>query len=36
MRTDMDVLVLGSFILEKTEQPVKAESDEWREEFVLD
>ena len=36
MRTDMDVLVLGSFILEKAEQPVQVESSEWREEFVLD
>jgi carbamoyltransferase len=36
MRTDMDVLVLGSFILEKSEQPARVESAEWREEFVLD
>jgi carbamoyltransferase len=36
MRTDMDVLVLGSYILEKSEQPARVESTEWREEFVLD
>jgi carbamoyltransferase len=36
MRTDMDVLVLGSFILEKSEQPARVESSAWREEFVLD
>jgi len=36
MRTDMDVLVLGSYILEKSEQPARVEGAEWREEFVLD
>ena len=36
MRTDMDVLVLGSYILEKSEQPARVEGTEWREEFVLD
>ena len=36
MRTEMDVLVLGSWILHKTEQPVWHEKDNWREEFVLD
>ena len=36
MRTDMDVLVLENFILEKTEQTPLAEDESWRTEFVLD
>jgi carbamoyltransferase len=36
MRTNMDVLVLENFILEKAEQAPVAESQAWREEFVLD
>jgi carbamoyltransferase len=36
MRTNMDVLVLENFILEKTEQAPIAEDQSWREEFVLD
>jgi carbamoyltransferase len=36
MRTDMDVLVLENFILEKTEQTPLAEDTAWRTEFVLD
>jgi carbamoyltransferase len=36
MRTDMDVLVLENFILEKTEQVPLAEDTSWRQEFVLD
>jgi carbamoyltransferase len=36
MRTNMDVLVLENFILEKAEQAPIAEDDTWREEFVLD
>jgi hypothetical protein len=36
MRTDMDVLVLENFILEKTEQTPIAEDESWRTEFVLD
>ena len=36
MRTDMDVLVLENFILEKTEQTPLAEDTSWRTEFVLD
>lgn len=36
MRTNMDVLVLGSFMLEKAEQAPIAEDQSWREEFVLD
>ena len=36
MRTDMDVLVLENFILEKSEQTPIVEDNSWRTEFVLD
>ena len=36
MRTNMDVLVLENFILEKAEQAPIAEDHSWRKEFVLD
>jgi carbamoyltransferase len=36
MRTEMDVLVLGSHILYKNQQPEWAEKGEWREEYALD
>ncbi|MCC6459873.1 MAG: carbamoyltransferase [Saprospiraceae bacterium] len=36
MRTDMDVLVLGNFLFQKSEQPTWLEKDGWKEEFVLD
>ena len=36
MRTNMDVLVLEHFILEKAEQAPIAEDHSWRKEFVLD
>jgi carbamoyltransferase len=36
MRTNIDVLVLENFVLEKTQQPVTADDGEWRKEFVLD
>jgi carbamoyltransferase len=36
MRTDMDVLVLENFVLEKTEQIPLVEDESWRKEFVLD
>jgi carbamoyltransferase len=36
MRTDMDVLVLGTFVLEKGEQPEWEEAGDWRREFQLD
>ena len=36
MRTDMDVLVLENFVLEKTEQAPVVEDESWRKEFVLD
>ncbi len=35
-RTEIDVLVLGRFLLLKTEQPAWKETDAWKEEFVLD
>ena len=36
MRSDMDVLVLENFILEKTAQPARVEDESWKKEFVLD
>ncbi|MDA1045057.1 MAG: hypothetical protein O3C57_07520, partial [Verrucomicrobia bacterium] len=36
MRTEMDVLVLDSFVLSKKEQPGWSEANDWREDFVLD
>ena len=36
MRTDMDVLVLENFVLEKSAQPKMAQDESWRKEFVLD
>lgn len=36
MRTEMDYLVLGNYILNKTEQPEFKEDKNWREEFGLD
>jgi carbamoyltransferase len=36
MRTEMDYLVLGSFLLDKKQQPAWAEQKDWREEFALD
>lgn len=36
MRTHMDVLVLGSFVLRKTQQPTWEDSDKWQQEFQLD
>jgi carbamoyltransferase len=36
MRTEMDYLVLGSFILNKKEQPELIESKDWQNEFQLD
>ena len=36
MRTNMDVLLLENFILEKAEQAPIAEDQSWREELVLD
>jgi len=36
MRTNMDVLVLENFILERTAQPKREEDEKWKTEFVLD
>lgn len=36
MRTDMDFLVIGNFIFDKTKQPEWLEKDDWKTEFVLD
>lgn len=36
MRTEMDHLVLGSFVLSKADQPTWAEETSWQEDFVLD
>lgn len=36
MRTDMDYLVLGPFLLDKTKQPEWKEVGDWRTEFQLD
>jgi len=37
MRTEMDVLVLGDYILEKKDQPAFPEADtDWKDEFELD
>lgn len=36
MRTEMDYLVVGNFLFDKTEQPAWQEKDNWKEEFTLD
>jgi len=36
MRSDMDVLVLENFLLEKADQTKRAEDENWKSEFVLD
>ena len=36
MRTEMDYLVLGSYLLSKADQPDWTEEVDWREEFQLD
>lgn len=36
MRTEMDFLVVGNFLFEKTLQPAWQEKDNWKEEFTLD
>jgi carbamoyltransferase len=36
MRTEMDYLVLGPFLLAKGEQPLWQESENWRATFALD
>jgi carbamoyltransferase len=36
MRTEMDVLVLGDYVLEKDEQAESEEKEAWREVYQLD
>lgn len=36
MRTEMDYLVVGNYLLDKKEQPALAEKGDWRKEFKLD
>jgi carbamoyltransferase len=36
MRTEMDYLVLGNYILDKKDQPTLVESGDWRAQFKLD
>ncbi len=36
MRTDLDLLVMGSFLLTKSDQPTPAAEDAWKSEFALD
>ena len=36
MRTEMDYLLVGNYLLKKTDQPKWEESEDWKEEFVLD
>jgi carbamoyltransferase len=36
MRTDMDLLVLENFLLEKVLQPKSTEDESWKTEFALD
>jgi carbamoyltransferase len=36
MRSEMDVLVIENFILEKADQPRRPEDESWKKEFVLD
>ena len=36
MRTEMDFLVIGNYLFEKTKQPKWQEKDKWQEQFVLD
>jgi len=36
MRTEMDALVLGNFVLLKEEQPEFCETKDWRKSFELD
>lgn len=36
MRTEMDYLVIGDYLLAKTEQPEWKEKEDWRKEFKLD
>jgi len=36
MRTEMDFLIMGNFLLDKSEQSPLVENSDWRSEFELD
>ncbi|MFH0959543.1 MAG: carbamoyltransferase C-terminal domain-containing protein, partial [Pseudomonadota bacterium] len=36
MRTEMDFLVLGSYLLDKKDQPQLKDDDDWRSQYELD
>jgi carbamoyltransferase len=36
MRTEMDYLVMGNYLLDKTTQKPLVEDSDWRDEFELD
>jgi carbamoyltransferase len=36
MRTNIDALVVGPYVLHKAAQPVSKEGEEWKQEFALD
>ena len=36
MRTEMDYLVLGSFLLDKKQMPAMKDNDNWKDKLVLD
>jgi len=36
MRTEMDYLVIGNYLFEKTKQPPYSDPNNWKEEFILD
>jgi carbamoyltransferase len=36
MRTEMDYLVVGNYVFDKRQQPEWQDTDNWKEEFVLD
>ena len=36
MRTDMDYLIMGNYLLDKKEQKELVEDKDWRKEFTLD
>jgi carbamoyltransferase len=36
MRTEMDALVVGDFVLTKSEQPERPRDESWKREFELD
>jgi carbamoyltransferase len=36
MRTEMDFLVVGNYLMDKRDQPALADTGDWRSEFKLD